>query len=251
MRVRYRYYDRKKSSSCLPGGCTIYYDRKKKVLVICLASAQLPLFYDWLTTYKFVCDNSHVSICSINDGALFGGRREKTREDANKIGICMIDRPHTNSYVVTHMYQFVASTTAPFWTSSSTSLAKGSYLLIWRLKRGSEMKYEFVWLIDDNEFVCGNSHVSILSINNGTLFGGRREETHEDANKIWICMIDWLHTNSYVVTHMYQFVASTKAPYLDFFINITCQRFLPSYLEAEARKWDEIPIRMIDWPHTN
>ncbi len=40
-------------------------------------------------------------------------------------------------------------------------------------------------------------------------------------------------------------------PYLDFFINITCQRFLPSYLEAEGRKWDEIRIRMIDWPHTN
>ena len=41
------------------------------------------------------------------------------------------------------------------------------------------------------------------------------------------------------------------APYLDFFINITGQRFLPSYLEAEARKWDEIRIRMIDWPHKN
>jgi hypothetical protein len=60
-----------------------------------------------LTTYKFVCGNSHVSIRSINDGALFGGRCEETREDANKIRICMIDLPHTHLYVVTHMYQFV------------------------------------------------------------------------------------------------------------------------------------------------
>ena len=51
-----------------------------------------------------MCGNSHVSIRSINDGALFGGRREETHEDANKIQICMIDRPHTNSYVVTHMF---------------------------------------------------------------------------------------------------------------------------------------------------
>ncbi len=38
--------------------------------------------YDWLTTYEFVCGNSHVSIPSINDGALFGGGCEETREDA-------------------------------------------------------------------------------------------------------------------------------------------------------------------------
>ncbi len=38
--------------------------------------------FDWLTTYKLVCGNSHVSICSINDGALFGGGCEETREDA-------------------------------------------------------------------------------------------------------------------------------------------------------------------------
>ncbi len=49
-------------------------------------------------------------------------------------------------------------------------------------------------------------------------------------------LIDGTNTNSYVVTHMYHFVASMTVPYLDFFINITCQRFLPSYLEAEARK---------------
>ncbi len=67
-----------------------------------------------MITYEFVCVNSHVSIRSINDGALFGGRREETREDANEIRICMIDLPHTNLYVVTHMYQFVASTTAPY-----------------------------------------------------------------------------------------------------------------------------------------
>ncbi len=65
----------------------------------------------------------------------------ETREDANKKRIRMIDCTYTNSYVVTHMCQFVASTTAP---SSSTSLAKGSYLLIWWLNQGSEMKYEFV-----------------------------------------------------------------------------------------------------------
>ncbi len=61
------------------------------------------------------------------------------------------------------------------------------------------------------------------------------------GNRFWcyvirIRMIDGTHTNLYVVTLMYHFVASTTAPYLDFFINITCQRFLPSYLEAEARK---------------
>ncbi len=55
-----------------------------------------------------------MSICSINDGALFGGRREETREDANKIRIRMIDLAHTTLYVVTHMYQFVASTTAHY-----------------------------------------------------------------------------------------------------------------------------------------
>ena len=64
--------------------------------------------YDWLTTYEFVCGNLHGSIHSINDGALFGGRREETQEDANKIRIRMIIFPHTNLYVVTHMYQFVA-----------------------------------------------------------------------------------------------------------------------------------------------
>ena len=61
------------------------------------------------------------------------------------------------------------------------------------------------------------------------------------GNSFWcyvirIRLIDGTHTNSYVVTHMYHFVASMMEPYLDFFINITCQRFLPSYLEAEARK---------------
>jgi hypothetical protein len=59
--------------------------------------------------YEFVCGNLHVSIRSINDGALFGGRREETREDANEIRIRIIDFPHTHLYVVTHMYQFVAS----------------------------------------------------------------------------------------------------------------------------------------------
>ena len=67
-----------------------------------------------MTTYKFVCGNLNVSICSINDGALIGGRSEETREDANEIQIRMIDLPHTNLYVVTQMYQFVASTTAPY-----------------------------------------------------------------------------------------------------------------------------------------
>ncbi len=57
--------------------------------------------------------------------------------------------------------------------------------------------------------------MSIRSINDSALFGGRREETREDANKIRIRMIDFLHTNFYVVTHMYQFVASTTAPYLE------------------------------------
>jgi hypothetical protein len=111
-------------------------------------------------------------------------------------------------------------------------------------------KNSYDWLTA-YKFVYGNSHVLIRSINDGALFGGRREETHEDANKIQIRMIDWPHANLYVVTHMFSFVASTTAPYLDFFINITCQRFSPSYLEAEARKWDEIRIRMIDWIHTN
>ena len=44
-----------------------------------------------LYTYEFVCGNSHVSIRSINDGALFGGRREETHEDANKKRIRIID----------------------------------------------------------------------------------------------------------------------------------------------------------------
>jgi hypothetical protein len=34
------------------------------------------------TTYEFVCGNSHVSIRCINDGTLFGGGCEETREDA-------------------------------------------------------------------------------------------------------------------------------------------------------------------------
>ncbi len=38
--------------------------------------------YDWLTTYEFVCGNSHVLIPSINDGALFWGGCEETWEDA-------------------------------------------------------------------------------------------------------------------------------------------------------------------------
>ncbi len=50
--------------------------------------------------------------------------------------------------------------------------------------------------------------MSIRSINNGALFGGRREETREDANEIQIHIIDFIHTNLYVITHMYQFVAS-------------------------------------------
>jgi hypothetical protein len=50
--------------------------------------------------------------------------------------------------------------------------------------------------------------VSIRSINNGALFGGRREETREDANEIQIRIYDYLHTNLYVITHVYQFVAS-------------------------------------------
>ncbi len=55
-----------------------------------------------------------MSICSINDGALFGGRCEETGEDANEIRIRIIDFLHTNLYVVTHMHQFVASITAPY-----------------------------------------------------------------------------------------------------------------------------------------
>ncbi len=118
-----RYYDRKKKVLviCLAGALSLLWPEKKvlviylagarsllrpekKVLVICLAGAQLLLFYDWLTTYEFVCENSYVSIRSINDGALFGGRREETHENANKIQICMIDWPHMNLYVVTHMF---------------------------------------------------------------------------------------------------------------------------------------------------
>ncbi len=45
--------------------------------------------------------------------------------------------------------------------------------------------------------------MTIRSINNGALFGGRREETQEDANEIRIRMIDLLHTNFYVITQMY------------------------------------------------
>ncbi len=62
-----------------------------------------------------------MSIRSINDGALFGGRREETREDANKIRIRMIDLPHTNLYVKTHMSQFVASTTVPYLVCISST----------------------------------------------------------------------------------------------------------------------------------
>ncbi len=68
------------------------------------------------------------------------------------------------------------------------------------------------------KFVCGNLHVSIHSINDGALFGGRREETHEDANEIRIRMINLLYTNLYVITHMHQFVASTTAPYLEAYV---------------------------------
>ncbi len=50
-----------------------------------------------------------MSIRSINDGALFGGRREEIREDANEIRIRIIDFLHSNLNVETHMYQFVAS----------------------------------------------------------------------------------------------------------------------------------------------
>ncbi len=45
--------------------------------------------------------------------------------------------------------------------------------------------------------------MSIRSINDGALFGGRREETREDANEIQIRIIDYLHTDLYVLTHMY------------------------------------------------
>ena len=45
------------------------------------------------------------------------------------------------------------------------------------------------------------------------LFGGGCEETQGFTTQI--CLFDWLHTNSYVATHMYQFVASTTAPYLE------------------------------------
>ncbi len=104
-------------------------------------------------------------------------------------------------------------------------------------------------------------HIPLLALTDGLTEIQMEERIHSlcvgwrnlfsSCAEIRIRMVDWLHTNSYVVTHMYQLVASTTAPYLDFFINITCQRFLPSYLEAEARKWDEIRIRMIDWLHTN
>ncbi len=50
-----------------------------------------------------------MSIRSINDGALFGGRCEETRGDANEIRIRITNFPHTNLYVITYMYQFVAS----------------------------------------------------------------------------------------------------------------------------------------------
>ncbi len=47
-------------------------------------------------------------------------------------------------------------------------------------------------------------------------------------------MIDWPHTISYVVTHMFSFVASTTAPYLDFFIN-----YLPKVLTFLFGGWRE------------
>ena len=168
---------------------------------------------------------------------------------------------NTNSYDWWYTYKFVCGNShvsfhsindgALFGLLHQHHLLKVLTFLFWGWSeevRWNTNSYD--WLIT-YKFICNNSHVSIRSINDGALFGGRREETHEDANKIRIRMIDWLHTSLYVVTYMYHFVASTTAPYLDFFINITCQRFLPSYLEAEARKWDEIRIRMIDWPHTN
>jgi hypothetical protein len=129
--------------------------------------------YDWLTTYKFICGNSHVLIRSINDGALFG----------------LLHQHH---------------------------LPKGSYLLLfggWSKEvRWNTNSYD--WLTTYG-FVCVNSHVSIRSINDCALFGGRREETREEANEIRMRMINLSHTNFYVVTHMYQFVASTTAPYLE------------------------------------
>ncbi len=128
--------------------------------------------YDCLTTYEFVCGNSHVSFRSINDGALFG-----------------LLHQHHLPKVLTFLF--------------------GG----WREEvRWNTNLYE--WLIT-YEFVYGNSHVSIRSINDGALFGGRREETREDDNKIRIRLIDLPHTNSYVVTFMYQYVASTTAPYLE------------------------------------
>ncbi len=57
--------------------------------------------------------------------------------------------------------------------------------------------------------------MSIHSINDGGLFGGRHEETREDANERGFRMIDLLHTILYVLTHMHQFVASMMAPYLE------------------------------------
>ncbi len=45
-----------------------------------------------------------MSIRSINDGALLGGRREETREDANEIRVRIIDFIYTNLYVMTNMY---------------------------------------------------------------------------------------------------------------------------------------------------
>ncbi len=114
----------------------------------------------WLYTYKFVCDNSHVSLRSINDGPLFG----------------LLHQHHLPKVLT---FSFGGWSEEVRW---NTNL--------------------YDWLIT-HEFVCGNSHVSIRSINDSTLFGGRRKETHEDANKIRICMIDWPHTNLYVVTHMF------------------------------------------------
>ena len=103
-----------------------------------------------------------------------------------------------------------------------------SFLFLWEI--GFGCTYYYVLRVP---YSCGVVLVFLVLAENTFLC---YVETREDANKKRIRMIDCTHTNSYVVTHMCQFVASTTAPYLDFFINITCQRFLPSYLEAESRK---------------
>ncbi len=121
--------------------------------------------YDWLITYEFLCDNSHVLIHSINDGALFG----------------LLHQNHLPNVLT---FLFGGWSEEVRWNMNS---------------------YDWFTI---HEFVYGNLHVSIRSINDGALFGGRCEETWEDANEIWIRIIDLLRTNLYVVTHMYQFIAS-------------------------------------------